>query len=291
MKTCLIDASPYIFRAHYSMPSSMVDSRGDPVGATYGFAAFLLKLLAQEEPTHLAVAFDGNLTGSFRNALYPAYKANREAPPAELVSQLETCRQLTECLGMASFIDGSYEADDLIGTLAAEAAGTDREVVIVSSDKDLVQLVTADVTLLDFARDIRYSIPEIIEKFGVRPGQMTDLLGLAGDGVDNIPGVRGIGTKTAACLLQAFGDLETLYQRLDELERFPIRGAASVRARLAKGRDLAFLSKQLATVHCQVPLEVSLEDLRYAGADRPRTEALFEPLGFTGFRERITRWQ
>ena len=291
MTTYLIDASPYIFRAHFSMPSSLVDPEGRPAGATYGFASFLLKLLAEEQPSHLAVAFDGSLTTSFRNELYPEYKAKRETPPKELVSQLEACRRVAECLGMATFIDQSYEADDLIGTLVDRVTGSDQAAVIVTSDKDLAQLVSEEVTLLDFARESRYSMPEVEEKFGVRPDQMIDLLGLAGDAVDNIPGVRGIGAKTAVALLQAFGDLDTLYERLDEVEKLPLRGASSVRAKLESGREMAFLSKELATVYCQIPLNVTLEDLTYQGANRQCVEDLFQQLGFERIRQRIKHWQ
>jgi len=291
MTTYLIDASPYIFRAHFSMPSSLVDPEGRPAGATYGFASFLLKLLAQEQPSHLAVAFDGSLTTSFRNELYPEYKAKRETPPKELVGQMENCRHVAECLGMATFIDDSYEADDLIGTLSTLVSGTAQKSVIVTSDKDLAQLVSDSVTLLDFARETRYAIPEVEEKFGVRPDQIVDLLALAGDAVDNIPGVRGIGNKTGVALLRAFGDLQALYERLDEVEKLPIRGASSVKAKLENERDMAFLSQELATVHCQIPLEVSLEDLTYRGADRECVEALFEELGFERIRNRITHWR
>jgi 5'-3' exonuclease len=290
MTTYLIDASPYIFRAHFSMPSSLVDPEGRPAGATYGFASFLLKLVAQEQPSHLAVAFDGSLTTSFRNELYPEYKAKRETPPEELVSQMDNCRRVAECLGMATFIDDSYEADDLVGTLSTLASGTDQKTVIVTSDKDLAQLVSESVTLLDFARETRFSISEVEEKFGVRPDQIVDLLALAGDAVDNIPGVRGVGAKTAVALLQAFGDLETLYERLDGVEELPIRGASSIRAKLESGREMAFLSQELATVHCQIPLKVTLEDLTYRGADRQCVEDFFQQLGFERIRNRITLW-
>ncbi|MGB5173595.1 MAG: 5'-3' exonuclease H3TH domain-containing protein [Thermoanaerobaculia bacterium] len=291
MTTYLIDASPYIFRAHFSMPSSLVDPEGRPAGATYGFASFLLKLLAQEQLSHLAVAFDRSLTTSFRNELYPEYKAKRETPPEELVSQVENCRRVAECLGMATFIDDSYEADDLIGTLSTLASGAGQKSVIVTSDKDLAQLVSESVTLLDFARETRYSTPEVEEKFGVHPEQITDLLALAGDAVDNIPGVRGIGNKTAVALLQAFGNLETVYERLDEVEGLPIRGAASVKAKLESDRERAFLSKELATIYSRIPLDVTFEDLAYRGANRECVEALFQELGFDRIRNRIKIWQ
>lgn len=287
----LIDASPYIFRAHFSMPSSLVDPEGRAAGATYGFASFLLKLLAQEEPSHLAVAFDGSLTASFRNEIYPEYKAKREVPPPELLAQLENCRRVAQCLGMATFIDDRFEADDLIGTLAALMLEAGQRSVIVTSDKDLAQLVSGSITLLDFARETRYSIPDVEEKFGVHPAQIIDLLALAGDAVDNIPGVRGIGNKTAVSLLRTFNDLDAIYERLDEVEQLPIRGAASVRAKLESGREMAYLSRELATVHRHVPLEASFGDLAYRGADRECVETLFEELGFERIRQRITHWR
>lgn len=285
----LVDASPYIFRAHFSLPSSIKTPAGEPAAASYGFTSFLLKLIADEKPSHLAVTFDRSLNSSFRNELYPAYKQQRELPPPELEAQLEACVEIAAALGAATFIDDRYEADDLIGALRARLEKGGHRAVIVTSDKDLAQLVDERTTLLDFAKGLRLDAAAVIEKFGVRPDQITDYLGLAGDTVDNIPGVKGIGGKTAAELLARFDHLEDLYARLDELPGLAsLRGAKALHAKLAASRDLAFLSKRLATVAPEVPgVEASLTDLEYRGADAARVEELFQRLGFSRIRDRV----
>jgi 5'-3' exonuclease len=287
----LVDASPYIFRAFFSLPSSMVDPAGHPVGAVYGFAGFLLRLIDERAPSHLGVAFDGSLTTSFRNEIYPPYKAQRDLPPAELEAQLDACREMAAALGATTWIDERYEADDLIATACRQLAGAGPPIVVVTSDKDLAQLVGGRVSLLDFARETAYRPAEVREKFGVAPGQIPDLLGLAGDSVDNIPGVRGVGQKTAVALLSELGDLETLYERLDEVADLPLRGARSVQRKLAEGRAEALLSKRLATVADDAPIEVSLAGIELLGADRDAVGPLFERLGFSRLEERIGRWR
>jgi 5'-3' exonuclease len=284
----LIDASPYIFRAHFSLPSSIKSPDGARMGATYGFASFLLKLFADERPTHLAVAFDRDLKGSFRNDFFPAYKAQRDDPPPEIVAQIDPCLEVARALGTAAFIDDRFEADDLIGTLLAPLVEQGHGGVIVTSDKDLAQLVSDRVALLDFAKGERYDAAAVKEKFGVRPDQVVDLLALAGDPVDNIPGVAGIGRKTAADLLAAFGTLEALYSRLEELRASArIRGARTLYAKLKENRDIAFLSQRLATVATDAPVSASLSDLAWNGADAAATAALFDRLGFRSLRERL----
>lgn len=285
----LVDASPYIFRAHFSLPSSIKTPAGEPAAASYGFTSFLLKLIADEKPSHLAMTFDRSLNSSFRNELYPAYKQQRDLPPPELEAQLNACVEIAAALGAATFIDDRYEADDLIGALCARLEEDDHRSVIVTSDKDLAQLVDDRITLLDFAKGTRLTAETVFEKFGVRPDQITDYLGLAGDTVDNIPGVKGIGGKTAAELLARFRHLEDLYDRLDELPGLAsLRGARSLHARLAASRDLAFLSKRLATVAREVPgVESTLADLEYRGADAAQVDELFQRLGFGRIRDRV----
>ncbi len=287
----LVDASPYIFRAYFSLPSSMVDGEGSPVNAVYGFTSFLLKLVADEEATHLGVAFDQSLTTSFRNEIYPAYKAQRDLPPPQLEAQLEACREVAAALGATTWVDERYEADDLIGTVCRRLEGDGHEIVVVSSDKDLAQLVGERVTLLDYGRGERYTSAAVREKFGVEPGQIVDLLALAGDSVDNIPGVKGVGRKTATALLAEFGDLEALYDRLDEVPEMPLRGARGVAARLAAGRDDAFLSKRLAAIAFDAPADGDAAALALRGADREAVGPLFERLGFRTLAERIPRWR
>ncbi len=287
----LVDASPYIFRAYFSLPSSMVDRAGAPVGAVYGFTSFLLKLVADEGATHLGVAFDQSLTTSFRNEIYPAYKAQRDLPPPELEAQLDACREVAEALGARTWVDERYEADDLIGTVCRRLEGDGHQVVVVSSDKDLAQLVGERVTLLDYGRGERYSPAEVREKFGVAPGQIVDLLALAGDSVDNIPGVKGVGRKTAAALLAEFGDLETLYERLEEVAALPLRGARGIAGRLEEGRENAFLSQRLAAIAFEAPADGDAVSLELKGADPDAVGPLFERLGFRSLGDRITHWR
>lgn len=287
----LVDASPYIFRAYFSLPSSLTDPEGRPANAAYGFAGFLIKLIEDEEPTHLAITFDKSLTTSFRNEIYPQYKAQRDLPPPELEAQLEACYELARAFGAACFIDERYEADDLIAALLADLEAAGHEAVIVTSDKDLAQLVGERVELLDFGRGERYDRERVMERFGVRPEQIVDLLALAGDSVDNIPGVAGVGKKSACALLAAMGDLEALYARLDEVPELPIRGAKSIAAKLAAGRENAFLSRRLATVAREAPARATVADLAWQGADPALIDPLFERLGFQKIRERIPKWQ
>ncbi len=283
----LIDASPYIFRAYYSLPSTIRTPDGMKIGAVYGFASFLLKLIADEKVTHLGVAFDRNLVGSFRNRFYPPYKEQRQPPPADLVAQIDPCLEVTSALGAATFIDDEYEADDLIATLAAPLVAEGHRVVIVTSDKDLAQLVSGQVTLYDFGKGERYGPEDVAAKFGVRPDQIVDLLALAGDPVDNIPGVAGIGRKSAADLLSVFDHVEDLYEKLDAVRFAKIRGAKSLYFRLAESQDKALLSKVLATVAADAPVKGDLDSLAYRGADPARVDEVFEKMGFKGIRDRV----
>jgi len=279
----LVDASPYIFRAYHSLPDSLADRQGRPVNAIKGFADFLIRLIAEEQPARLAVAFDESLTTSFRNDIYKDYKAHRPLPPPELEAQLSDCRALADALGATTFADERYEADDFLATLSAVA----KSAVLVSVDKDLVQLVTKNITLLDFAKGLRYGPAEVEAKFGVRPDQFCDYQGLVGDSVDNIPGVKGVGPKSAVALIEAFSDLESLYARLDEVASLPIRGAKSLCTKLETDRDMAFLSRELATLSTKAPVR---EVPQYRGADPDLIDPLLERLGFDSVRARIPRW-
>jgi DNA polymerase-1 len=288
MRCHLVDASPYIFRAYFSLPSSLRSPGGQPINAVYGFASFLLKLREAERVENLAVAFDRSLTSSFRNEMLPSYKAQRELPEAELEAQLDACERLTRSLGIPTLISDRYEAEDLLAGLCRVLVAEGHEVVLVSADKDLMQLVTDQVSLLDFARDERYGPAEVRAKFGVEPVQITDFLGLAGDSVDNIPGVAGVGAKTAAALLAHFGSIEGIYARLDEVAGLPLRGARSIQGKLAAGRAAAELSKRLATLEC-VPCTAGIEDMALRPAS-PELAALVEELGFGQLRARLAGW-
>lgn len=265
----LVDASVYIFRAWHSLPASLTAADGAPANAVYGFGDFLIRLLTAARPRAVAVAFDESLETSFRNEIYPAYKANREMAPAELKAQIAHCRGLVRALGVADLVSPRYEADDLIGSLAARSP---EPVTIVSSDKDLAQLLRPGDLLWDYARDVVYDRDAIRERFGVTCEQMRDYLALVGDPVDNIPGVPGIGAKTAAALLGAYGDLDGLYADLTGVAALPgVRGAAAVARRLAAGRESAFMSRELATIVRDAPLPAAAADLTW---NPPPTAAL-----------------
>lgn len=286
----LIDASPYIFRAYFSLPPTITSSDGQPVNAVHGYTEFLIQIVTKAQPTHLAVAFDGSLTTSFRNEIYPEYKAQRALPPPELEAQLDDCFEVTKAMGMAAFIDERYEADDIIGALAAQLVRKGYEAVVVSSDKDLTQLVNEKVTFWDFARDQRYDAAAVKEKFGVSPQQMVDYLALMGDAVDNIPGVKGVGRKTAALLLNHFASIEALYDQIDLLPMLPIRAGAALKDLLLEQKELAFLSKRLAALACDFPVQIDINSLRYHGAAADLIEPLFSRLQFNRLKQRIPAW-
>ncbi len=263
----LIDASLYVFRAWHALPDDLVGADGWPVNAVHGFARFLLELLERERPTHIAVAFDESLDSSFRNALYPAYKANREPAPDSLRRQFAQCRQFAAALGLAVLKDARYEADDLIGTLLTRQRARGFAGVVVSADKDLSQLLGPADQQWDYARDQRWDAAGVKARHGVHPNQMADYLGLTGDPVDNIPGVPGIGNKTAATLLEHFGSLDALLARVDELPFLRLRGAAAHAARLREHRAQALMSRELATIALDAPLPDGIGDAARGHAD------------------------
>lgn len=284
----LIDASIYIFRSWYVLPDSVVDADGAPANAIYGFGDFLLQFLERTRPSHVAVAFDQSLETSARNDLYPAYKANREPAPPALRRQFDHCRALARAAGLAEFASAHCEADDIIGTLAATARGAGFAVTIVTGDKDLAQLVGDDDEWWDFARDRRLDGRGIEKHFGVRPDQIADMLALAGDPVDNIPGVPGIGKATAARLLRRWGDIDALYENVAAVETMKFRGARRIAGLLREHEPVVRLSRQLTVTLPADDLPGSPEDLQWTGGDATLLDRAFEQLGFGDFRRR--RW-
>jgi DNA polymerase-1 len=276
----LVDASFFVFRAYYSVTPEMTDGDGRPVNALYGFARFMGDLLERAKPTHVAVAFDESLASSFRNEIYPAYKANREPAPEELKQQFGLCREFCRLLGLAEFADGVYEADDIIGAIATRMRDEGHASVLVTRDKDLAQLVREGDEFWDFAGDRRFGYADIEGKFGVRPERMADYLALTGDSVDNIPGVPGVGPKTAAALLKVFESLDHLYDNLGEVSALPIRGAAKLPDRLREHREAAYLARRLTCIACDMPLQFVHDDLRRRAPDVPALESFYERARF-----------
>jgi len=288
----LVDASIYIFRAYFSIPESLTDADGNPANAVYGFAGFLTRFLQQSKARYVAVAFDESLTTSFRNEFYPDYKANRELPPPELEAQLKTCQKLTQALGLATYVSARFEADDLIGTIAHHMRTRGFSMIIVSADKDLAQLVSDGDIWWDFTRERRLGVAGIRDLFGVEPHQIVDLLALAGDKVDNIPGVVGIGPKTAAQLLRHFGSLDAIYAGLEKIPKLKLRGAERVRASLKDAEEQAYLSQRLARIALDAPVTCSANSLARRKPDRKRLAALCDELGFgEGMRRQLKQLQ
>lgn len=275
----LIDGSSYIFRAFFAIPP-LNNSAGLPTNAIFGFINLLLKLLKQYKPEYVAVALDAGRE-TFRNQLFAGYKSSRPEPPAALLPQLPYFRRALDCLNLPILELRGYEADDIIATLCDAMAGKDCDIVVVSSDKDLMQLVTDGIKLLDSAKDRWIGAAEVYCRFGVSPEKVVQVMGLMGDTVDNIPGVRGIGEKTAIALIQQFETLENLFSRLDEVATLTLRGASRLRKILEDGRDAAFLSRALATVKRDVPLAVGFAELEWIGFNQQKLRRLFTELEFT----------
>lgn len=274
----LVDASLYVFRAWHSLPDEFHDADGWPTNAVHGFARFLLELLERERPTHIAIAFDEALDSCFRNTLYPAYKANREPAPPELRRQFAWCKALCQALGLTTLAHTDYEADDLIGSAVHRARGRGFRSVIVSADKDLSQLLHPGDEQYDFAKGQRWGADGVKARHGVHAHQIADYLALTGDAVDNIPGVTGIGPKSAAVLLAHFGSLDALLERLDEVPFLRLRGAAQLAARLREQRPQALLWRQLTTVALDAPLPA--HDFTRQGGDPAELDALADWVGF-----------
>jgi DNA polymerase I len=280
----LVDGSGYIFRAYHGLPPLTRKSDGLPVGAVQGFCNILWKLLketrANEKPTHLAVIFDES-SKTFRNDIYPQYKAQRPEPPADLRPQFSLIRQATKAFNVACVEQANYEADDLIATyarLATEAGATCR---IVTSDKDLMQLIRPGVMLLDTMKDKSISDPEVLEKFGVTPDKVIDVQALAGDSIDNVPGVPGIGVKTGAQLIIEYGDLETLLARAGEIKQ------QKRRENLIEFAEQARLSKRLVTLEDHVPLD---HDVGGFAVELPKASqliAFLKAMEFVSFTKKI----
>ncbi|RDI97771.1 exodeoxyribonuclease IX [Dyella solisilvae] len=276
----LVDGSLYVFRAWHSMPDEFHDADGHPVNAVHGFTRFLCELLERVKPEHLAVAFDASLTTSFRNAIYPAYKANRELPPPDLERQFVLCREVTQALGVPVLIDHTYEADDLIGSALWSLRGHGFRSVIVSADKDFGQLLGEDDEQWDYARNLRWGPAGVLERLGVHPYQVADYLALCGDAVDNIPGVPGIGAKTAAALLAHFGNLDALLERVDEVPFLRLRGAASCATRLREHAEAARLYRRLTRIALDAPVAAQADELRRQHGEAAAIDALCERLRF-----------
>jgi len=267
----LVDGSSYIFRAFYAI-GYLSNSKGLPTNAIFGFTQMLLKVLKEHQPNYLAVVFDSKAP-TFRSEVYKEYKANRPAMPESLAPQIPYIRRIIEEYRIATLEMEGYEADDLIGTVAKELA-SEVDVIIITGDKDILQLVSERVHVYDTMKEKRFGVNEVMERFGVRPEQVVEVMGLAGDAIDNIPGVPGIGEKTAIELVKTFGSIENLLTHLDEVRQKRLRENLEVYGEQAR------LSQKLATIHTDVPITFRLNDFALGSPNLSGLREIFKELEF-----------
>ena len=283
----LVDGSSYLFRAYHALPA-LTNSKGLNTGAAKGVIGMIRKLVADYAGDQVVVIFDAK-GPTFRNDIYPEYKANRPPMPDELREQIEPIHNTIRAMGLPLICIGGVEADDVIGTLSVQAAGSGREVVISTGDKDMAQLVNDHVTLINTMNNTAMDHDGVVHKFGVPPTLIIDLLALMGDKVDNIPGVAGVGEKTATALLQHFGGIDSIYERLDAVVDLPIRGAKSLAAKLEGARGDAELSYELATIKTDCNLALAEGDLDSSPPDHETLVGLFRELEFKTWLEALLK--
>ncbi|MAP61118.1 MAG: DNA polymerase I [Halieaceae bacterium] len=283
----LVDGSSYLFRAYHALPA-LTNSKGLNTGAAKGVIGMIRKLVADYAGDQVVVIFDAK-GPTFRNDIYPEYKANRPPMPDELREQIQPIHDTIRAMGLPLICIGGVEADDVIGTLSVQAAGSGREVVISTGDKDMAQLVNDHVTLINTMNNTTMDHDGVVDKFGVPPTLIIDLLALMGDKVDNIPGVAGVGEKTATALLQHLGGIDAIYERLDAVADLPIRGAKSLAAKLEGARGDAELSYELATIKTDCDLELAEGDLDSSPLDYEALVELFRELEFKTWLEALLK--
>lgn len=285
----LIDGNAILHRAYHALPP-LTTRNGELVNAVYGFASMLLKILAELKPDFLIVAFD---TGkpTFRQQEFIGYQAKRPKMDEELIGQTEKVRELVSAFGFPIVMKEGYEADDVIGTLAEKAVEEGLRVLVVTGDRDLMQLVGEGVGLYMPSRGLSegemIDEKKVKEKMGVLPGQIVDYKGLVGDSSDNYPGVPGIGPKTAAVLLNKFGSLEGIYQKLEEIRSSRELGGEKLAKKLEEGKESAFLSRKLAKILTDVPLEFDFKSSLVDGYDKEKVIDFFRKMGFRSLISRV----
>jgi DNA polymerase I len=273
----VIDAMNYIFRAYHALPDNIIAPSGMLTNAVLGYLRTLLRIIKERKPEYMAAAFEGG--GSFRSTMFAAYKATRKQTPDDLEAQFDYCRKITEAIGVTCLEANDYEADDVIGTITARMSALGHPVVIVTGDKDMSQLVCDTVQVYDMAKDSWLNETAVRERFGVAPSQIPDLLALHGDSVDNIPGVAGVGEKTARQILSVCNGIEDLINA-ELAGRMSFRGRDEIMRRIRDNMDTVRMSRKLATICCEVPMEITAEVVRYRRGDHGRLKPLCAELGF-----------
>ena len=274
----LIDGSSYIFRAFFGVRQQLSTSNGFPTNALYGFINMLQKVIRDEKPDYLVVAFDSP-DKTFRHKIYPNYKANRDAPPEELSRQFPYFEPLVTAYGLSSIRRPGFEADDIIGTLAKKGQQKGLDIVIVSGDKDMMQLISPHIYMLDTMKNKKFMDKEVVEKFGVQADKVVEVMGLMGDSSDHIPGVTGVGPKTAAELIRKFGSIESLYKRIDEVEK------KNLKEKLERDKENAFMSRELVSIDTEMDLEFNSDLMILGKIDSVKLKKMFEEFEFVSFLE------
>jgi len=276
----LLDGSAYVHRAYHAI-RSLSNSSGFPTNAIFGFTRMILKLLEEKKPSYLAVILDAK-GPTFRHEIFKDYKANRPPMPEDLRVQLPYIKEILEGLNLKVLEVRGYEADDVIATLARVGEEEGREVIVISGDKDFRQILSPAVVLWDTMKDSRLDHDGFVRRYGLSPMQIIDVMGLAGDPSDNIPGVKGVGEKTALDLVRRFGSLEEVLRRVDELKK------ERLKENLKLDRERALLSKELVKIDRFVPLEENIEDLRVGVPESQKLAEIFDHLEFSALRERYS---
>ena len=277
-KLYLIDGSSYIFRAFFGVRQQLSTSNGFPTNALYGFINMLQKVIREEKPDYLVVAFDSP-DKTFRHKIYPNYKANRDSPPEELSRQFPYFEPLVKAYGLSSIRRPGFEADDIIGTLAKKGQQKGLDIVIVSGDKDMMQLISPHIYMLDTMKNKKFMDKEVAEKFGVQADKVVEVMGLMGDSSDHIPGVTGVGPKTAAELIRKFGSIESLYKRIDEVEK------KNLKEKLERDKENAFMSRELVSIDTEMDLEFNSDLMILGKIDSVKLKKMFEEFEFVSFLE------
>lgn len=288
MRLYLVDSSIFIFKAWYARVPEQVNIRQQSNQAFIGFSDFVYRLLTEQAPSKLVFAFDESLKQSQRKSLYPQYKANRSPAPVELKRQFGWCQQWVDLLGIATVSSDRWEADDLIGTLATLHRSSELPIVILTADKDLAQLIHPGDLWWPFFTDRKLDYKAVEKKYGVRPGQIADQLALAGDKVDNIPGIPHIGVKTAANLLRKFGTLENLRRNLTEVGGMKFRYAGRVQQSLIEHESILDISSRLTRINCEVEAMRDIDTGRKA-PDKIQLEAMMDDQAMDPLRRQ--KWQ
>ena len=274
----LVDGSSYLYRAYHAFPP-LTNSAGEPTGAMYGVLNMLRSLLLQYQPSHVAVVFDAK-GKTFRDDLFAEYKSHRPPMPDDLRVQIEPLHNMVKAMGLPLLVTPGVEADDVIGTLALEAEKAGHAVLISTGDKDMAQLVTPNVTLINTMNNTILGPQEVCDKYGIPPELIIDFLALMGDSSDNIPGVPGVGEKTAQALLQGIGGLDALYGNLENIATLSFRGAKTMAAKLEQNKEVAYLSYKLATIKTDVELDLTCADLTVSAPDVDTLQQLFKQYEF-----------